>query len=157
MNKKKLIILIILLFILIGGLIGFYLYKKNVNIYSIDPNAKDYTQNIKEPNDFDENKTLIPGFGNISVPYNYEDEGMKLPNPKDNTVYFKYIIILDGTNQVLAETKLIPPGKAVEVYPWKGIKAGNYTLTIKIKAYSLDNTNTELNGADSKIKMNILN
>ena len=154
MNKKKLIILCIVLLMLIGSVLGYILYKRNV--IPVDPNAKDYTENIKAPEGFSNDQILIPGFKNINIPNTYSGKGMELLNPKENNVYFRYEVVLQETNNTVAKTEFIPPGKAVEIFPWKGISPGNYNLLVKIKTYSIEDTKKELNGANLKIKMNIL-
>lgn len=153
MKKKKLIIIVLIL-IIIGSLIWGFLYINSSS--QIDPNEKDYNGSINPPKGFNSTQTLIPGFGDINIPYNYKGKGMELINPKDNNVYFKYELVLEETNKVIDQTKLIEPGKAVEVFPWKGISPGNYNLTVKIQTYSLKDSKKQLNGANLKIKMNIL-
>lgn len=154
MKNKTIIISILLFLILLIGSLSLYLINNKNNLF--DSNLKDYVENLKVPEGFDETQTLIPGFSDISVKKDFNEKGFDLFNPKANNVLFKYTIILEKNNKVLTETKLIPPGKAIEVFPWKGLPTGEYDLIIKINSYSLENPKVELNGANLKIKMRIL-
>lgn len=121
----------------------------------IDKNAKDYTVEIELPEAYDESKILIPGFSDINVEKNYKEKGMQLFNPEKNDVYFKYELTLKETNEIIYTTNLIPPGKSVEIFPWKNIQEGSYNLIVNIKTYSIENPEEQLNGANVVIKMNV--
>lgn len=155
-KKKKLLIVIILFLILllVGGLF-FYIHHDKGN--QIDKNAKNYDEQITPPNGFDKNHILIPGFKNINVTEGYDKAGMELMNPKQNNVYFKYEVYLKKNGKLIASTDLVPPGKAVEIFPWKGLKVGTYKLNVKISTYAINDNKKQLNGANVEVVMNIIN
>lgn len=152
-KKLKIIATVVLLMCVLLGIYAFI----NKDRFKLDPNAKDYVSELKDPKTFNkDNQILIPGFDNIQVSKNYKEKGLQLFNPQKNDVYFQYTVTLDDSNKVLCKTDLIPPGKSVEVLPWANLNPGNYDITIKIQTYSLKNSKETLNGANLKIKMNIL-
>lgn len=152
-NKKK--IFLILTFLLIVTLFVFKIIWNNNDGVIIDNNAKDYSVEIELPQAYDESKILVPGFSDINVDKTYKEKGMQLFNPEKNDVYFKYELTLKETNEVIYTTNLIPPGKSVEVFPWKNITKGDYHLIINIKTYSIENPKEQLNGANVVIKMSV--
>lgn len=152
-NKKK--IFLILIFLFIVTLFVFRLIWNNNDGVIIDNNAKDYSVEIELPQAYDESKILVPGFSDINVDKTYKEKGMQLFNPEKNDVYFKYELTLKETNEVIYTTNLIPPGKSVEIFPWKNIPKGDYHLIINIKTYSIENPKEQLNGANVVIKMNV--
>lgn len=156
-NKKKAFSIIILLLLILISVVAvaFKFFGNSKSGIEIDGNAKDYVSEAKVPEDYDESKILIPGFGNINVEKNYKEKGMQLFNPEKNDVYFKYELTLKETNEIICTTNLIPPGKSVEVFPWENIPEGSYTLIANIRTYSIENPETELNGANVEIKMDI--
>ena len=153
---KKVSLIVVFIFVLIATNLCVYFWMNNKNGSVIDSNLKDYTEKVEVPEGFTEDQILIPGFENISVGYDSKEKGLELLNPKVNNVYFKYEVVLDEGDRVLAETKMIPPGKAVDVFPWEGLSPKSYDVTVRIRTYSIENLKKELNGAELKIKMNVL-
>lgn len=134
---------LILLLIMSGvGLWALFNNKGNL----LDPDAEDYTPKIQVPKNTDASKIAIPGYSDIRIPEG-STAHISLWNPEGNPCYFKFIITLDETKEQLYESGLVEPGKAVtEQKLSRKLKEGSYAITIKIKSYSLNDAEKEMNG-----------
>ena len=155
--KKNWLMFFIILAAILSIIIGSIYFNKINNSPKLDTNANDYVANLKKPENWEPNKIAIPGYPEIKAKEGDEFAYVALWNPEYNPVYFKFEILMNKSNEVLYETNLIPPGKAITKIPLKkGMKPGTYDITIKISSYSLNDANKSMNGANVKTKLIIL-
>lgn len=134
------------LLIMMAGLGVWALLNQGKDLF--DSNAQDYVPKTNIAKNTDPNKIAIPGYQNIRMPEGTSSH-ISLWNPEGNPCYFKFMIVMDETKEVLYESKLVEPGKAViEQTLSKKLKAGEYPITIEIKSYSLDDPEKEMNGGE---------
>lgn len=107
----------------------------------------DLSQNQKEQIAEQEN-TNIPGYSNLYV--SAEMPNIKLSNPEDNTVFFKYEVY-ENDNK-LFETDLIENGKVKEVNFKELLSNGEHTLKFVISCYDIE-TQASCNGANQTVKI----
>ena len=114
----------------------------------LDPNAGDYNGEKPEDTSSEAVGIKIPGYPSISIPADTKDVTMSLLNPEGNPCYFHFTIVLNDTQEVLYESKYVPPGQAItDVTLSRGLPKGEYPATIQITTVALDGE-TPLNGAN---------
>ncbi|MEG0469731.1 MAG: hypothetical protein RR562_07455 [Longicatena sp.] len=146
-KKSKMILLSILLLLLVAGLLflGFILMKDTSNL---DPFAKDYAPKKELTLEGDVDNIAVPGFGRVTMEADKSVSYLALWNPSSNPCYFKYTIVLKKTGNILYESGLIPPGKAVtEQKLNQSIPEGSHEIQMKIDCFSLEDETKPLNGS----------
>lgn len=104
-----------------------------------------------------ENTIDIPGFDVMNLKAGETSQNVNLYNPEQNTCYFKMTLSLsDGTK--LWESGLIEPGKGLyNITLSKALDAGTYeNAVLKYDCFTMDENQSPLNGAEIKIKLNVL-
>lgn len=98
------------------------------------------------------------GYDKLTV--SKKDQIVELINPYGNTVYFKYIVSSD--NEILYETKLIPPGKSVKWNAYstlinQGFSSadGEKRVTFQVSTYDI-NTQSPCNPANIKTTITVI-
>lgn len=147
-------LLLALLFIaLLGGLIYGGLSLRNQ--IPLDPNLTDFQPNIEMPENADPSRISIPGFNEINMLADTDEIYVALWNPDTNPCYFKFTIYLEENNQVLFESGLVPPGKAITTVKLnEKLKEGRYPIGIDMKTFSLEDGETPLNSGTSRTVIN---
>lgn len=113
----------------------------------IDRNAKDYTPPEGMNIQTDPNHIALPGYDKIEMNAGTNTAYVALWNPPSNPCYFKFKIKLTETEEVLFESDLIPPGKAVtSIEMSQSFEKGLYPVTIDISTFSLEDKDKPLNG-----------
>ena len=97
--------------------------------------------------------TVIPGYSNLFVSAEYPT--IKLSNPAENTVYFKYTIYDTETEELLYQTALIPNGKVKEANFMEFLSPGVHLLKFVIECYDIE-TQAPCNGANQTVKVTVL-
>ena len=114
----------------------------------LDPNAGAYNGETPKDSGGEEVGIKIPGYPSITILADTENVTMSLLNPEGNPCYFHFTIVLNDTEEVLYESKYVPPGQAItDVTLSRGLPAGEYPATIQISTIALDGE-TPLNGAN---------
>ncbi|MCH1981079.1 hypothetical protein MCG98_00630 [Ruminococcus sp. OA3] len=122
----------------------------------IADDASAWTQNLEDRSE-GEPGIKIPGYGELTISENAESFSMSLVNPENNPCYFKYTLEVAGTSDVLYESDLIEPGKAVTRFEVANLPdAGDYDLHINISTYSMDDEMTSMNGAQVKTVLHVV-
>ena len=104
----------------------------------------------------DPDKIMIPVIGDIETEEGERHVDDILPNPEGNTCYFRYILELEDTGEVLFESDLIEPGKAlIGFYMDRGLEEGEYDAIIRIRTYDEKDYERELNGDERKINIEV--
>lgn len=113
----------------------------------LDPNASDYTSTLQRPKDWDGGSILLPGFDDLRLEADSDVLHTAFYNPKGNPCYFQYKLIYKDTGEILYQSGLIAPGKAVtEEKLNRSFSKGIYKVSIKIDTFSLKNHEDPLNG-----------
>lgn len=162
-KKRLLIIILIIVMLLLAGGIAFVAYRAgqagndiNAKGVVIDENASEWDKDLN--NISGEQKGIqIPGYGEITIPAGETTWKITLANPKDNDCYFQYDITIDDSEMPIYESDYIEPGKAVtEFEVSKPLEAGEYSIYMNISTYSMDGSNTRLNGANVKADLHVI-
>lgn len=96
------------------------------------------------------NSIAIPGYRSIYVEAGTDTAAVALWNPASNPCFFRYRFIAED-GEVLFESGLIPPGKAVtEAKLSKRIPEGEQKITIEVNTFSLEDYEQPLNGGAIK-------
>lgn len=114
----------------------------------IDASSRTYTPKNGQKLKTDPNHIALPGYDEIRMEAGSDTAYVALYNPESNPCYFKFIIKEKKSDEVIYESKMIPPGNAItEVKFNKRFSKGTYDITIAINTYDLKEKN-ELNGGD---------
>ncbi len=114
----------------------------------LDPNAGNWDGKMPQETAPEDVGIKIPGYPSIDIQADSENVMLPLMNPEGNPCYFHFTVVLNDTQEVLYESKYVPPGQAItDVTLSRALPAGEYTATIQISTLSLDGE-TPLNGAN---------
>ncbi len=142
-------ITVVILLIVCTLFVGLSINKHN--ILQIDSNINNPVVNNK--NEEFSNTIKIPGFSIINVEKDSDEVNIVLQNPDGNPCYFIYKLILDDNDEVLYESKLIPPGKAINgISLNKTFKEGEYKATFNVSTISIKD-GSPMNGANIKMTL----
>lgn len=82
---------------------------------------------------------------------------MSLVNPEGNPCYLKYTLEIPEASEVLYDSELIEPGKAITEFAVDNLpEKGDYELFINIGTYSLDKSLESMNGAQVKTILHVV-
>lgn len=157
-KRTKLIAsLIILLLLLLGLGLGYFMMSRN-KMPDIDPNAGEYTSALKRPENIDESKILIPGYGKFTINKGSKTIDTVLFNPEDNPCYFKFTLVEKETGDVLYESKLVPPGQGITpIEINKSYKeVGTYPAILKFETVDFEDTDITYNGSEMEVDLNVV-
>lgn len=105
-------------------------------------------------NSGEEDGIRIPGYKSMAIEANSKEVSVNLVNPEGNQCYFIISIALNGTDEVIYESKLIPPGKGLyKINLTKPLAPGTYDAQLRYEAYDLS-TQSRLNGAVVNFALN---
>lgn len=121
-----------------------------------DDSPVDYEWVLPEGGYTNDGQIVLPGYVELTFPAGEQEIEIVLPNPKGNPCYFRYTLLLEDTGEVLYQTTLIPPGKAVlEIKLSRPLAAGEYSLLIAIDSISLADGRTPMNGGEQKVLLKV--
>ncbi len=142
-------ITVVILLIVCTLFVGLSINKHN--ILQIDSNINNPVVNNK--NEEFSNTIKIPGFSIVNIEKDSDEVNIVLQNPDGNPCYFIYKLILDDNDEVLYESKLIPPGKAINgISLNKTFKEGEYKATFNVSTISIKD-GSPMNGANIKMTL----
>ncbi len=148
-GKGKFLLLLLLLLgivLLAVRLMGSSVDPKDLE-EQVDPEAVAWTSPQSAPENTGKG-IQIPGYGTIPIPAGEETVNLVLLNPEGNPCYFTFALVLKDTEEVLYESALVPPGKAItEVTLNRTFDPGEYPLDICISTTSLAD-GSAMNGAN---------
>ena len=99
----------------------------------------------------------IPGYGDITVNSGDTTWQITLLNPEGNECYFQYAVTIDDSDIPIYTSDLIEPGKAItEFEVSEPLEAGDYEIHLNISAFTMDDSLTDLNGADVKAVLHVI-
>lgn len=157
-KKRRTPIALILAVLLILCLLAGGIYMINKNNSQIDPAIKDYTSNLKRPENIDSTKILIPGFSKFTVEKGSKTIDTTLFNPEGNPCHFQFTLVEKETGKVLYESKLVPPGKGIGPIEIKKSydKVGTYPAILKFKTVDFEDTDITYNGSEVEVDINVV-
>lgn len=144
-KKSKRLIFILFVIMLLALTLAGSLFMEKMNGL-IDQAAMDFTPPEGLDVDGSGSSIGIPGYSKVYVEAGTDIANVTLWNPKSNPCYFRYTLITED-GEVLYESGLIPPGKAVsEIKLSKRIPEGEQNITMNIDTFSLEDHETPMNG-----------
>ena len=121
----------------------------------LDENMKPYTGRDLEDRGGEKTGTKIPGYGTVRLPSGKTDVKMVLLNPEGNRCYFKFELVVEG--ETFFTSKLVEPSMCIEDLTLeKPLVEGTYTAILKISTYSLDDSLTQMNGANVEFELIVI-
>ena len=138
-----------------GGMaFGIALGNKNQSNFNDSP--VDYEWVLPQGGSTNKDQIVLPGYDKLVIPAGEKQIEIVLPNPKGNPCYFRYTLVLQETGEILYQSKLIPPGKAVlQIELSRPLPVGDYTLLIGIDSISLADGRTPMNGGEGKALLQV--
>ncbi|MCL2678758.1 MAG: hypothetical protein FWF18_00415 [Dehalococcoidia bacterium] len=120
-------------------------------VFKLDESAKEYTG--REP----ENKggtsgIKIPGYDTVRLPSGTTDVKMILLNPEGNPCYFVFELVINGERYYKSD--FVEPSMCIEdLKLTKPLPKGTHTAILKISTYSLDESLSQMNGANVEFEL----
>lgn len=113
---------------------------------------------MKQPEQVEKNhdSIAIPGYEGIALKADTKQQTVGLPNPPQNTCYFKITLTLeDGT--VLWQSDLVEPGEVSEPIKLKQpLKKGTYPNSLlRYECFTMDGNLSPLNSAATKLTLRV--
>lgn len=152
-GRKKLYILLCIIAVLAAlcFLLFFLNRDKQEAKLGIDPGAGKYNPEIGMPENMDPTKIALPGFEGLVMNAGSDKLYAALWNPETNPCYFKFSLELKETGEILYESGLVPPGKAItEETLTRKMDEGKYLVLVKMDTFSLEDDTQPLNGGSSE-------
>lgn len=144
-QKLYLILLIILLLLV---LLTIFFQGKHVKTPVIDDSIGDVV-NTSEP---DENGgTTFPGYDSV---YEFsKNEYLYMSNPKENNVYFEFVIINVDANKEIFKSDMVPPDKALPVNLYDLLGSGITNIKVLVNTYDIETMEpcTQFNNDNIKV------
>lgn len=136
---------------------GYYFFNQ-ATVTDIDPQAEDYLSQLKRPENIDDSKILIPGYGTFTLTKGSDTINTVLFNPEDNPCFFKFILTDKETGETLYESKLVAPGKGIS--PIKLVRpfteTGTYEAVLMFQTFDLEDTDIAYNSSNVDVKINVV-
>ncbi len=130
--------------------------RNNAKDSAFDDSPVDYEWVMPEGGDTNEDQIILPGYVDLTFPAGEQEIEVVLPNPKGNPCYFRYTLMLEATGEILYQSKLIPPGKAVlAIKLSRPLPKGDYSLLIGIDSVSLVDGRTPMNGGEQSVLLKV--
>lgn len=122
---------------------------------SVDPNASAWDDGIDSSGTEITENILVPGYSGAEMKAGDTTLKLRIGNPEENTCYLQATLQLeDGT--VLYESGLLEPGTGFEqVELDQTLEAGTYEALVHYQGYSMDEEQSQLNGADSAFTLTV--
>ena len=119
---------------------------------TVDPDSGTFVEPEIEELEKNDGGISIPGWGSINVAANETSVDVNLKNPEENENKYDlaFTITLDGEDEPIAETGLIPAGKsALKLKLTKPLEPGTYEATVLVQPYRVDDQ-SKTNNAEIK-------
>ncbi|MCL1982684.1 MAG: hypothetical protein FWG53_06345 [Clostridiales bacterium] len=123
--------------------------------FKLDDSAKEYTGAEPENKSGDVPGIKIPGYGTVTLPANKTDVKLILLNPEGNPCYFTFELVVDG--ETYYTSNMVEPSKCIEdLTLTKPLQKGEYTAILKVRAWSLDESHTQMNSANVEFELKVV-
>ena len=148
--------LVVVVAMVVGGvLLGVLLGNRNGGD-AFNGSPVDYDWELQNGGTTNPNQITLPGYGDLFFPAGAKQIEMVLPNHKSNPCYLRYTLMLEETGEILYQSPLIAPGKAVlELELSRALSTGDYHLIIAIDSVSLADGRTPMNGAEHRVLLQV--
>ncbi|OTP10233.1 hypothetical protein A5844_001932 [Enterococcus sp. 10A9_DIV0425] len=156
--NKIIFILIILLLALGLGIQYSKLQNQQNQQANIDPQAEDYQSQLKRPDNIDDSKIVIPGYGTFTLKKGSDTIDTVLFNPENNPCFFKFTLIDKNSGELLYESKLVAPGKGISPVKLnkKFDEVNVYEATLLFQTFDLEDTKISYNSSNVDVKINVV-
>lgn len=142
-NWLKILLPLLILAALVAGGILWYLSQNSGP--RLDENAIAYQMPNGMKNE-DPNQIMLPGFGTIEMEAGQRTVEAALVNPEGNPCYFKYIISLEESGEVIYESGWLEPGTAVTEWEIsEELEPGDHPISMLIDTGMLEDYEQEMN------------
>ncbi len=152
-----LLILLLLLFLIFGGIFACTAFGGSGGAAATVPFVPELDENAAAwngmPTEATEPKAptpgiAIPGYPTIRIPADKKDVNLPLHNPEGNPCYFTFTLVLSETEEVLYESKQVPPGQGIAAVTLnRALPKGEHSAVIQIRTNSLTD-GSPMNGAN---------
>lgn len=143
----KLLIVIVAALVCASIFIAGIWFAKKDEVPGLDKTAISY--HIDGVRNTDSESILLPGLSVLKAKENENHVKVVLFNPDGNECYFKYIIKLKKTGEILYSSGLIPPGKAVTEFNInRTLESGKYPIKVIIETRDINDQNIEYNAGN---------
>lgn len=148
--------LVVVVAMVVGGvLLGVLLGNRNGGD-TFNGSPVDYDWELQHGATTNPNQITLPGYADLLFPADKKQIEMVLPNHKSNPCYLRYTLMLEETGEILYQSPLIAPGKAVlEIELSRILPIGDYHLVIAIDSVSLADGRTPMNGAEHRVLLQV--
>ena len=123
----------------------------------IDPNAGDWDGSIPQApkGNPDAENIAVPGYPEIYLPAGQTEVDVAFANPEGNPCYFTFQLVLKENDEVLYESKQVPPGEAItKATLSRALDAGSYEAVLKITTASIKDL-SPMNGANMETTLKV--
>lgn len=156
-KKRKNLNFVCIIGLLLLLFAGCYYFNQN-QVADIDPQAKDYISQLKRPDNIDDSKVLVPGYGTFTLEKGSDTIDTVLFNPEENPCFFKFTLAEKATGEVLYESKLVAPGKGISPIKLSKpfVKAGTHEATLLFQTFDLEDTEIAYNSSNIDVRINVV-
>lgn len=145
-RKNHVILILSLIFIIALIVIFFSLYWNSTRLQVATPIE---TPAIHQP----VGQIAIPGYESLTLSANEKKQNISLSNPAQNQCYFRISILLDS-GKTIWESDYIAPGASSQIVLSKKYEPNvYYNSTLKYECFTLDESHTPLNGAETVLTL----
>lgn len=119
---------------------------------TVDPDSGTFVEPEIEELEKSSDGISIPGWGSINIAANETAVDVNLKNPEENEGKYDlaFTITLEGEDEPIAKTGLIPAGKsALKLKLTKPLEPGTYEATVLVQPYRVDDQ-SKTNNAEIK-------
>lgn len=150
----KLLIILFAVLVSLTIFIGGIWFAKQDEVPGLDKTAVSY--HMDGVRNTDSTSIMLPGIHEINAKENEAHVKAALINPEGNDCYFKYIITLSDTDEMLYSSGLIAPGKAVMEFDLKRtLSVGEYPIRVRVETTDIKNLDIQYNAGniDAQLKV----
>ena len=132
-------------------------------VFTLVNNTGDKSTGLKLQTDFGhkQKKTKAPdikikGVTSISFDEATKTSYTKLANPKGNPCYFKFVMKIKETGQIIYESDYVKPGKTIESEVMTAnLKKGIYEGVLEIQTRALKKPHAQMNGLNTSLSITV--
>lgn len=143
------------LLLLASVVVGILVFNQRNTVPGLDKTAVAY--HIEGMTNTDPDQIMMPYLSEMQLGQGETHLRELLINPEGNECYFKFQFTLDDTGEVIYESGLVEPGKAIIDFDLnRTLDVGEHSVTVKILTSDLKDPTKSLNGGDMKIIIRVV-
>lgn len=152
---KMILYPLFLLLLILTLIVGVFYYTQKDAIPGIDKTAVAYQLDGME--NTNPKEIMMPLVPEMQITKGETHIKEMLINPKGNQCYFKFVFLLDDSNEIIYESGYVEPGKAIFDFDLnKKLEVGRHNVTVKIITKDLEDLSKNLNGGDMKTVIEVV-